>query len=68
MESRQRTMVKALVWNAIGLMMMSLVGLIMTGSTSVGVAMALINTAIGLSTYVVYERIWANIRWGRSHG
>lgn len=68
METRQRTLVKAVLWNAIGLAVMAMVGLVMTGSAAVGGAMAAINTAIGLSAYIVYERIWARIGWGRLHG
>lgn len=68
METGRRTAAKAIIWNMIGLMVMALVGLAMTGSAAVGGAMALTNTAIGLATYVVYERIWANIGWGRVHG
>ena len=68
METRARTLVKAVVWNAIGLGVMSLVGLAMTGSAAVGGVMAAINTSIGLSCYVVYERIWSRIDWGRVHG
>ena len=58
-------MVKAVVWNAIGLMMMSLVGFIATGLMAVGGKLAMMNTAIGLCAYVVYERVWTSIRWGR---
>lgn len=65
MESRKRSLVKAVIWNIVGLVMMSLVGLVATGSAAVGGTLALINTAIGLSLYLVYERIWAGIRWGR---
>ena len=48
-----------------GLMMMSLIGWLATGSVAVGGAMALINTCIGLVLYVLYERVWASISWGR---
>ena len=68
METRQRTLVKAIVWNLIGLMMMGLVGLVLTGSVMIGGTMAVINTAIGLGCYVAYERFWDRIRWGRFHG
>ena len=68
METRRRTLVKAVLWNLIGLSVMGVVGLVMTGSALVGGTMALVNTAIGLTTYVVYERIWARIGWGRLHG
>ena len=68
METRQRTLVKAVLWNAIGLTVMAGVGLAMTGSAAVGGAIAAINTAIGFSAYFVYERIWARIGWRRLHG
>ncbi len=65
METQKRTAVKAIIWNLIGLAMMCLVGLIMTGSIAVGGTIALINAAIGLTCYFLYERFWAHIRWGR---
>lgn len=67
METRRRSVVKAIIWNAMGLAVMTLVGLIATGSAAVGGALAVVNTAIGLTLYVIYERIWAGISWGR-HG
>ena len=67
METRARTLVKALLWNAIGLLMMSIVGLALTGSAAIGGIMAAVNTAIGLVSYVVYERVWSRISWGRRH-
>ena len=68
METRARTWVKAIVWNAMGLAVMSLVGFIMTGSWAVGGTMALINTAVGLCVYVIYERVWSRVQWGRAYG
>jgi uncharacterized membrane protein len=67
METRTRSLVKAVIWNVIGLVMMALVGFLATGSALVGGTMALINTAIGFSFYILYERVWARIRWGRRH-
>lgn len=65
LESRKRSLVKALIWNIIGLSVMTLVGLAMTGSVGLGGTMALINAALGFATYLVYERVWARIHWGR---
>ena len=65
METRQRTVVKAVVWTLIGLISMAGVGLAFTGSLTTGGAMAAINASMGLMVYLVYERVWANIRWGR---
>lgn len=65
METRRRTVLKAVVWNLIGLISMSLVGLLATGSAALGGTMAVLNTAVGFSLYLVYERVWARVRWGR---
>lgn len=66
METRRRSVVKALIWNVMGLAVMTLVGLIATGSAAIGGALALVNTAIGLTLYIAYERVWAGIAWGRN--
>lgn len=68
MDTRRRSLVKALIWNALGLALMTLVGLAVTGSARDGGLMALLNTGIGFAAYLAYERIWAGVRWGRSHG
>lgn len=65
METRKRTLLKAVLWNVIGLISMSVVGLLATGSVAVGGTMAVINTALGFTLYLIYERFWARIRWGR---
>ena len=67
MDSPRRTITKAIIWNLIGLVMMALVGFVSTGSFAVGGGMALVNAALGLSVYILYERIWAQVAWGR-HG
>ncbi len=67
METRTRSLVKALIWNIIGLATMGLVGFLATGSVAVGGAIAMINTAIGFTLYLVYERLWSRVRWGRGH-
>jgi uncharacterized membrane protein len=68
MDTGKRTILKAILWNALGLAMMLLVGFAMTGSLALGGMMAVINTSVGLASYVLYERLWARIAWGRSGG
>lgn len=65
MDMQKGTFVKALVWNCIGLATMGVVGFIATGSFRLGGGMALANAALGLTMYVVYERIWDRVSWGR---
>ncbi|WP_291729542.1 DUF2061 domain-containing protein [Leisingera sp. F5] len=67
METRRRSIVKAVIWNILGLASMTLVGLIATGSVKAGGMMALVNTGIGFTVYLVYERVWSKVQWGRSH-
>lgn len=65
METGIRSMVKAVMWQAMGLGTMLIVGILYTGSIAAGGAMAGINTLVGLATYMIYERIWARVTWGR---
>ena len=67
METRVRSLVKAIIWNIMGLASMALVGFLATGSVAIGGAIALINTAVGFTMYLIYERVWSRIRWGRGH-
>lgn len=66
MGTRERTLVKAVLWSLLVLVSMALVGALLTGSASLGGAMALLITLVGLCCYVVYERIWARVRWGQA--
>ena len=65
LDSKARTVTKAVIWTLLGLMVMAFVGWVMTGSWRVGGAMAGINAAVGFVTYFLYERLWSVIRWGR---
>ena len=65
MDSRSRTLLKSTLWTLLGLVTMSLVGLVFTGSLVLGGGMAAINAVLGFLCYLVYERVWAGIRWGR---
>lgn len=65
METRQRTLAKAILWQIVGLISMTGAGWMLTGSASLGGALALINAALGLVIYIAYERAWARVRWGR---
>jgi uncharacterized membrane protein len=67
METRLRSILKALIWQVIGLSVMTVVGVLVTGSATAGGLIAAINTAIGFFAYFCYERVWSRIRWGRSH-
>ena len=65
MDSFARAWVKAVLWAAIGLVSTSVIDSLFTGSLFVDGMMAGSNTLIGLASYVIYERVWSRISWGR---
>lgn len=65
METGKRTLVKTIVWQLIGLISMSIVGFVITGSLVSGGVLALVNTGVGVVMYISYERVWSRINWGR---
>lgn len=65
METPLRSLVKAMFWQALGLVSMAAVGLLVTGSLALGGTLAALNAAIGFALYLAYERVWTGIRWGR---
>ncbi|XWN33602.1 MAG: DUF2061 domain-containing protein [Devosia sp.] len=66
-ETRKRSLLKAVTWQACGLVTMGFVGLAFTGSVVAGGALAVTSTCVGLLGYIVHERVWARVSWGRSH-
>jgi len=64
METTLRSIVKALTWQALGLVTMTAIGYAVTGSARAGGAMALASAAIGLVAFIFHERLWARVRWG----
>lgn len=65
METRRRSLVKALVWQVIGLLSMLLIGWLATGSLGLAGGLAVANMAVGFVAYLLHERLWARVRWGK---
>ncbi len=65
MDSAKRTVLKAIIWQLTGVFTMGVVGVFITGSAVQGLGLALANTAVGTVTYILYERFWARVQWGR---
>ncbi|RYH11538.1 DUF2061 domain-containing protein [Tropicimonas sp. IMCC6043] len=60
-----RSIVKALTWQAMGLVVMTAITWAVTGSVATGGAVALLGAATGTVTYLLHERLWARLGWGR---
>lgn len=64
MESRRRTVTKAITYQLMGLVVMTALGTLFTGSAGAGGALAIVSTMIGTVAYVLHERAWGLVRWG----
>lgn len=65
MNSHARLCVKAISWQFLGLISMTLVGYVTTGSLSAGGTIAGISCAIGFACFFLHEKLWDAIPWGR---
>ncbi|PWV98340.1 putative membrane protein DUF2061 [Hoeflea marina] len=65
METRTRTIAKATSWQLSGLVSMSGLAWLQSGSIAGAFSFALSAAAIGFVCFFLHERIWARIAWGR---
>jgi uncharacterized membrane protein len=64
MESKLRTLTKAITWQALGLATTAALAWFHTGNMVTAMSFALSTAASGLAFFVLHERIWARVRWG----
>lgn len=64
MEIKRRTWTKALTWQTLGLLVMSLVNYLYLGNLQQSLGLSLVLAGLGLVTYVAHEWLWARVRWG----
>jgi len=66
MESKLRTIAKAITWQVLGLAVTGALAWFHTGSVMTALSFALTTAASGFAFFFVHERLWARIRWGIS--
>ena len=65
MESTRRTIGKAISWQLLGLVMMSLISFYFTGSIVSALSLSLASMLSGFVCYIAHEKIWQRIKWGK---
>ncbi len=65
MESRKRTVVKALSWRIIATLITASVAWILTGKLETAIEIGLLDTVIKLGIYYAHERAWMRIPFGK---
>ncbi len=65
MDTGARLLTKSLTWQISGLITMTLIGYLFTGSFTAGGALALVSVSVGFVCYLLHELAWRKVRWGR---
>lgn len=64
MDLKRRTIAKALTWQTLGLISMTGLGYLTTGSLRAAGGLALAAFVTGTVSFVIHERLWARVAWG----
>jgi uncharacterized membrane protein len=66
MDTKKRTLIKALTWQSLGFGLMTFINYFYMGNLAQGLSLSALLTTVGLVTYFLHERIWASVAWGRA--
>ena len=66
MDSKLRTIAKAVTWQVIGLAVTGALAWFHTGSVITALSFAFSTATSGLAFFFVHERVWARVSWGIS--
>lgn len=65
MDTTPRLITKSITWQVSGLVVMTLIGYLFTGSVSAGGGIAIASALVGFVSYFMHEMAWSKIGWGR---
>ncbi|MGD0090086.1 MAG: DUF2061 domain-containing protein [Planctomycetota bacterium] len=68
MESRKRSILKALSWRLAAFVITATVVQLMTGRLELAAGVGLADTLVKLGVFYWHERLWNRIEFGRTHG
>ncbi len=64
METHTRSLLKALSWRIIALVITTVVSYLLSKSVTVAVTIGLLDSAIKIGAYYFHERAWMQVRFG----
>ena len=65
METRARSIIKAITWRIIASAVAFAVAYVLTGSPGESIELTVIVSALNIITYYAHERFWNKVTWGR---
>jgi uncharacterized membrane protein len=63
-DTRKRSLIKAIVWRIICIIVSVVVTFLLSGKWDIAVAVGTIYNAITMILYYFHERLWNRIKWG----
>jgi adenylylsulfate kinase len=67
-DSKKRSLIKAISWRLIGLFVLSCIAYFVTGSLEQTGLVAIIYQVFMIALYILHERAWNSTTWGRTRG
>ena len=65
METRLRSVAKALTWRVTALVVTTVVVWVVTGKPKLAISIGVLDTVIKLAVYYAHERYWLKVRFGK---
>ena len=65
METRRRSLAKALSWRLLGVIITTTIAFVMTRELTFAMEIGALDTVIKLAVYFAHERIWQRIKYGK---
>jgi uncharacterized membrane protein len=65
MDTMKRSVAKAVSWRALSVCFTVLISWLIVGSLAVAAAIGVVDTAVKLIAYLIHERVWDRIKYGR---
>jgi adenylylsulfate kinase len=65
MDSRSRSIIKAITWRIFALLITIIVSFAILGSWSVSIAIGILSNLLKTLFYYIHERLWERTNWGK---
>ena len=65
MDTTTRLFVKSITWQIMGLFSMAVIGFLFTNSIAASGGIAITGAIAGFIGYIVHEKLWSKILWGK---
>lgn len=65
MDSRRRSIIKAITWRILALLITIIISFAILGSWSLSIAIGIVTSLLKTLFYYIHERLWERTNWGK---